>query len=137
MEAEVKLAVLPLGVWILYGIFSKKNEGKSWDTYRKFAWLGFFAMEFKTVLKGAPYGFSKLPEEWLIFLASQNEIDSYVNPDSLYSSMYTPPAHFYGWTARSKDGSDEYPRHPLHTNGFGSGEMNIEYLRFLSKEELD
>lgn len=34
-----KLSILPLGVWILYLFFRKR----SWDTYRRFAWLGFFA----------------------------------------------------------------------------------------------
>jgi hypothetical protein len=43
MDQQVKLAILPLGVWILYGIYSRKSEGKSWEKYRKFAWLGFFA----------------------------------------------------------------------------------------------
>jgi hypothetical protein len=37
----VKLSILPLGVWILYFFFRKKNE--IWQTYRRFAWLGFFA----------------------------------------------------------------------------------------------
>ncbi|MBT2693726.1 hypothetical protein [Bacillus sp. ISL-55] len=43
MDQLIKLAILPLGVWILYGIYSRKNEGKSWEKYRKYAWLGFFA----------------------------------------------------------------------------------------------
>ena len=43
MDQQIKLAILPLGVWILYGIYSRKNEGVSWDKYRKYAWLGFFA----------------------------------------------------------------------------------------------
>jgi hypothetical protein len=40
---QVKLAILPLGVWILYGLYSRKNEGESWEKYRKYAWLGFLA----------------------------------------------------------------------------------------------
>ncbi|WP_214779298.1 hypothetical protein [Bacillus sp. ISL-45] len=43
MDQQIKLAILPLGVWILYGIYSRKNEGISWDQYRKYAWLGFLA----------------------------------------------------------------------------------------------
>jgi hypothetical protein len=43
IDQQVKLAILPLGVWILYGIYSRKSEGKSWEKYRKYAWLGFFA----------------------------------------------------------------------------------------------
>lgn len=43
MDQQIKLAILPLGVWILYGIYSRKDEGKSWEKYRKYAWLGFFA----------------------------------------------------------------------------------------------
>lgn len=43
MDQQTKLAILPLGVWILYGIYSRKEEGISWDKYRKYAWLGFFA----------------------------------------------------------------------------------------------
>jgi hypothetical protein len=40
---QLKLAILPLGVWILYGLYSRKNEGESWEKYRKHAWLGFLA----------------------------------------------------------------------------------------------
>lgn len=43
MNQQVKLAILPLGVWILYGINSRRSAGSSWETYRKYAWLGFFA----------------------------------------------------------------------------------------------
>ncbi|GAM13912.1 hypothetical protein [Mesobacillus selenatarsenatis] len=43
MDQQIKLAILPLGVWVLYGIYSRKDEGKSWEKYRKYAWLGFFA----------------------------------------------------------------------------------------------
>jgi hypothetical protein len=43
MDQQIKLAILPLGVWILYLIYSRKNEGICWDQYRKYAWLGFFA----------------------------------------------------------------------------------------------
>ncbi|OIK10472.1 hypothetical protein BIV60_20995 [Bacillus sp. MUM 116] len=37
----IKFPILPLGVWILYGIL--KRRGDSWSTYRPFAWLGFWA----------------------------------------------------------------------------------------------
>lgn len=42
-DTVVKVALLPLGVWILYGVLHKKNEGESWLKYRQFAWIGFFA----------------------------------------------------------------------------------------------
>jgi hypothetical protein len=35
----LKIPILPLGVWILYGLL-KGKEGR-WDHYRSFAWLGF------------------------------------------------------------------------------------------------
>jgi len=37
-DEVLSLAVLPLGVWILYGIL-KRNE--RWQAYRKYAWIGF------------------------------------------------------------------------------------------------
>lgn len=37
----IRIAVLPLGVWVLY-FFLKRKEGR-WERYRKFAWLGFGA----------------------------------------------------------------------------------------------
>ncbi|WP_107839329.1 hypothetical protein [Metasolibacillus meyeri] len=36
----VKIAVLPLGLWILFAILKHR---RSWHTYRQFAWLGFWA----------------------------------------------------------------------------------------------
>ncbi len=35
----VKIPILPLGVWILYGVLNRKED--RWDTYRLFAWIGF------------------------------------------------------------------------------------------------
>lgn len=32
------IAVLPLGVWILYGVLNRKGR---WEAYRKYAWIGF------------------------------------------------------------------------------------------------
>ena len=40
-DTAVKIAVLPLGVWVLFA-FLRKRQG-SWEKYRKFAWLGFFS----------------------------------------------------------------------------------------------
>jgi len=36
----LKIPLLPLGVWILYFVFKGKDE--RWQTYRSFAWLGFW-----------------------------------------------------------------------------------------------
>ncbi|WP_428909971.1 hypothetical protein [Niallia sp. Krafla_26] len=40
-DEMVKFPILPLGVWILYFIFNRKEE--RWQMYRPFAWLGFWA----------------------------------------------------------------------------------------------
>lgn len=37
--ATIRIALLPLGVWILYAFLKNKN----WNQYRKYAWLGFLA----------------------------------------------------------------------------------------------
>jgi hypothetical protein len=37
----VKIPILPLGVWILYGVLNRKED--RWDNYRRFAWIGFLA----------------------------------------------------------------------------------------------
>lgn len=39
-DTPVKIAILPLGVWILILFFGKRKE--RWKVYRPFAWLGFF-----------------------------------------------------------------------------------------------
>ncbi|WP_096154981.1 hypothetical protein [Bacillus sp. FJAT-45066] len=40
LRMPLKLAVLPLGVWIMYWILKRKGR---WDVYKKYAWLGFGA----------------------------------------------------------------------------------------------
>lgn len=40
-DTVVKIAILPLGVWILFAFLRKRRE--SWEKYRRFAWLGFFS----------------------------------------------------------------------------------------------
>ena len=39
-NSYIKIPILPLGVWILYAVF--KNKSEKWESYRPFAWLGFF-----------------------------------------------------------------------------------------------
>lgn len=39
-DIQMKIAILPLGVWILVLVFGKKKE--RWNVYRPFAWIGFF-----------------------------------------------------------------------------------------------
>lgn len=39
-HTNIQIALLPLGVWILFAIF--KNKEQRWNKYRKYAWLGFF-----------------------------------------------------------------------------------------------
>lgn len=41
MGTKFKIPLLPLGVWILFLIFRVKKT--SWQRYRPFAWMGFFA----------------------------------------------------------------------------------------------
>jgi hypothetical protein len=41
LDTLVKVAILPLGVWVLYWLL--KEKGDIWKRYRKFAWLGFWA----------------------------------------------------------------------------------------------
>ncbi|HHW36271.1 MAG TPA: hypothetical protein GXX18_03115 [Bacillales bacterium] len=40
-DTMLKFPILPLGVWILYFVLKGKDE--RWQTYRSFAWLGFWA----------------------------------------------------------------------------------------------
>ncbi|CAM4019278.1 hypothetical protein [Mesobacillus thioparans] len=42
-DQQLKVAVLPLGLWILYALYHKRNGGTDWARYRKYAWLGFLA----------------------------------------------------------------------------------------------
>ena len=51
---NMKLALLPLGVWILYLVL--RNRGAAWENYRRFAWFGFFCnyIFFVGILLGLP-----------------------------------------------------------------------------------
>lgn len=40
-DRVIQISILPLGVWALYVFLSKKKA--TWQKYRPFAWLGFFA----------------------------------------------------------------------------------------------
>ncbi|MDP5276260.1 hypothetical protein [Chengkuizengella axinellae] len=40
-DSLLKIPLLPLGVWVLYLIFKRKQT--SWQTYRSFAWIGFLS----------------------------------------------------------------------------------------------
>ena len=41
LDTHENLAILPLGVWVLFILYSRRNRSKGWSKYRKFAWLGF------------------------------------------------------------------------------------------------
>ncbi|MEH7107766.1 hypothetical protein [Bacillus sp. JJ1764] len=38
-DQQIKIPILPLGVWILYGILRRRDR---WQSYRLYAWLGFY-----------------------------------------------------------------------------------------------
>lgn len=40
-DMPLKLAILPLGLWVLYFIMKRKED--RWERYRNFAWLGFWS----------------------------------------------------------------------------------------------
>lgn len=69
-ETPIKIAILPLGVWILYA-FLKRKEGR-WQSYRPFAWLGFFAnfIFLAAALLSVPVQHSIYPE---------NELSTYIS----------------------------------------------------------
>ncbi|MFX3675209.1 MAG: hypothetical protein ACE3JQ_12310 [Paenisporosarcina sp.] len=66
----VKLPLLPLGVWILYAIYRKKEE--QWQMYRGYAWLGFIANFIWIVTS-----LIAIPVNHLIY--SENEPESYIS----------------------------------------------------------
>ncbi|WP_225986130.1 hypothetical protein [Psychrobacillus glaciei] len=61
-DRMIQVAVLPLGVWILYGVLKRKKE--RWEKYRPFAWLGFFAnfILLSFILVALPINFFIFPE---------------------------------------------------------------------------
>jgi len=69
-ETPIKIFILPLGVWILYG-FLKRKEGR-WQTYKPFAWLGFFA---NFIFLAA--AFLSVPVQHSIYPA--NELSTYIS----------------------------------------------------------
>ncbi|WP_088070973.1 hypothetical protein [Gottfriedia luciferensis] len=40
-QSYIEIPILPLGVWILLWICSRKNNQTRWAKYRRFAWAGF------------------------------------------------------------------------------------------------
>lgn len=69
-ETVIKVSILPLGVWILYGIL--KGKERSWDRYRSFAWFGFFA---NFIFLAA--ALIAIPAQQLIY--PQNELSTYIS----------------------------------------------------------
>jgi len=79
----VKIPILPLGVWILYAIFRKKDE--QWQVYRRFAWVGFFAnfLFIITTLVSAPINQLIYPE---------NDPSSYISTIEHASIIHIHPS---------------------------------------------
>ncbi|MDI2587309.1 hypothetical protein OR571_09400 [Psychrobacillus sp. NEAU-3TGS] len=69
-DTLIQIAILPLGVWILYAIL-KRKEG-CWKKYRPFAWLGFWAnfIFLSTTLIAIPINHFVYPE---------NEMKTYIS----------------------------------------------------------
>jgi hypothetical protein len=81
-DTLVKLSILPLGVWILYWHL-KGKEGR-WQTYRPFAWLGFFAnyIFLAATLLAIPTHHLVYPENELSTYLSNTENASIINTHS-------------------------------------------------------
>ncbi|MBM6617400.1 hypothetical protein [Bacillus suaedaesalsae] len=41
-ESILNIAILPLGIFLLYLVIGRNHQGERWLRYRSFAWLGFF-----------------------------------------------------------------------------------------------
>lgn len=70
----IRIAVLPLGVWVLY--FVLKRKAGRWERYRKFAWLGFGAnyIFLLSILMASSIGYFVYPKDDVAtFVSDVNE----------------------------------------------------------------
>ncbi len=92
-------------------------------------------MDFESDAETKSYGYSSIPKEWQEFISADNKQMESLIQDTLFSNLYPPAQYYFGWSSTAKDGSVEYPSYP-DDSGSGSGGSSIEYLRFLTKDEV-
>lgn len=78
----LKIAILPLGVWLLFAVLYRR---KSWQRYRKFAWLGFLS---NFIFLGS--AFISIPIHHWIY--PQNELNTFVTDLSDATIIVTHPS---------------------------------------------
>lgn len=145
------LPLLPLGVWILYGIFRSRNNHMGWQRYRLFAWIGFmtsFLFFFVSLLGAFLHDQIYSKKEISTYLAnfeeaeliethsSANEGSLKENFPSLISSFKEKEFNSMVWyqeTERNVDREDIKERFPYLLKGFqpqlGSGIQSMIYIK--------
>lgn len=117
--------------------FYLKKDGNFSISDGKHRYFPKVQMELKVDIdEKSSYGFTKVPDEWIEFILTENQLSKSSMPNSIFSDFFSPDQYYIGWRSMNKDGSDEYPAFPQNSNGFGSGDNHIEPTMYMDKVEI-
>jgi len=145
------LPLLPLGVWILYGILRSRNNHMGWQRYRLFAWVGFmvsFLFFFTSLLGSFMHNQVYVKDELSTYLATLNnpeliETHPSAKEDTLKNNIRSIIPSFnerefnsiawYNDTERGTDREDIQELFPYLLKGaqpqLGSGIKSMVYIK--------
>lgn len=117
--------------------YLKKEKGYS-VTEGKELYQPSIQMEYIQPLDGElSYGYMEIPRQWREFITIENKVTQTQLPDSFFAEMSLQPQYYFGWRIVSNDGSEDYPRFPQNSHGFGTGDHLVEQMIFLDKVQIE
>jgi hypothetical protein len=87
-------------------------------------------------LKEASYGVLKIPKEWATFVTSINETHA-TSSDVFFNFMPTERQVLYGWALYNEQNELTFPSKSVNGRSSKSGEIELEFVRFLNDSEIE
>lgn len=94
-------------------------------------------MEKKVSLKEKPYGVMPLPKEWAIAMNSFIKVESAKQPSVFFGNVFPAQYTFFGRLPYNQANQITFPKRAVNGNVYTNGDVELEYVRILDKEEIE
>ncbi|WML48801.1 hypothetical protein RCG23_01310 [Neobacillus sp. PS3-34] len=94
-------------------------------------------MEKKVPIGKNSYGAIKLPREWVTLMTTINKVESAKQTNSIFSNLVPQSGLVLGWTPYNKSHKEAFPGYTVNGGSYGNGNIDIDFIRVLSGNEIE
>jgi hypothetical protein len=83
------------------------------------------------------YGVLQLPDDWISIMNAFKKMESEQQADWFNDNFFYGQYMVFGWIPYDRDGKESFPENSANGQGFSNGDVGLEHVMTLSKEELE